>query len=234
MPPKKDNRPVFKLDGQDVKAGGIIFYRYGTKSIDLLLSASERSMDDLGGCTDIEDPDIYYTVAREVEEESNKKFNKKNLIKRLKQESTQYIYTPKSKYVIFILKASDDEKKFKKEDFGEKEIHDNIERQVKWIPLEFFLQSDTIQNKLNWRLRNAKLFNIFKEIKNKKFGGNIFSKHLTSTTYNDSSSEDLSSDSESSDGNMTSTTDESSDSDISSLSDTASTSSTDLSDSDSD
>ena len=213
--PKKDDRPIFKIDGQDVKAGGIIFYRYTKKSIDLLLINSERSIEDLGGCSEKGDVDIYYTTAREVEEESNKQFNKRNLIKRLKHESTKHVYTQKSKYVIFVLKATEDEQKLKKEDFGNKETHDNIKRQVKWIPLEYFLKADVIKDRLNWRLKNATLFKIFKEIKNKKFGGNIFSNYAKSVSVVDSSSseEDTESSSEDSDSNdsLTSTSDDSSD-----------------------
>ena len=229
MPPKK-NRIIFKIDGNDVTSGGIIFYRYTAKSIDLLLINSERSIEDLGGCTEKGDIDIYYTVAREVEEESNKKFNRKNLIKRLKNDSTKHIYTAKSKYVIFILRATEKEQKFKKEDFGTKETHDNIERQIKWMPLEFFLKTDIIKDRLNWRLRNPALFNVFKEIKNKKFGGNIFSKHLTSISYVNSSDDNESSDT-SSDSSLSSTSEEESssssdnDSDSSSGSDSSNESS---------
>ncbi len=181
----KQIRPVFKLNGNDVKAGGIIFYRYTENSLDLLLINSERSIEDLGGCTDEDDEDIYYTVAREVEEESNKKFKMNNLIKRLKKDSVKLCYTPKSKYVIFVLKATEKEQKFKKEDFGDLETHDNIKRQIKWIPLSIFLKSDTIKEKLNWRLKNNALFKIFNEIKVKKFGDNIFAKYVKTVKKSD-------------------------------------------------
>jgi hypothetical protein len=190
MSKKKDDRPIFKINGQEVKAGGIIFYRYTDKSIDLLLINSERTIEDIGGCTEKGDIDIYYTVARVVEEESNNQFNKKKIIKRIKHESTEYIISQKSKYIIFILKATKSEEKLKKEDFGNKEIHDDIKRQIKWIPLDFFLKGDIIKNKLNWRLKNAILFNKLKEIKDKKFGKNVFSKFIKSKIIVESSSDE--------------------------------------------
>ena len=158
--PKKDTL-FFTFNNKEVKAGGIIFYRHKNNSIDLLLSISDRSVEDMGGCIDKEDVNIYETVAREVSEESNKKFKIKNLIKRL--EDSRYIYTPKSKYVIFILEATETEAKFKKEDFGDTETHDNIKRTIKWIPIEIFLKQEFIE-KLNWRLVNSTLFKTLKEL----------------------------------------------------------------------
>ena len=188
MSGKKQTHPVFNFKGNDVSSGGIIFYRVGENNIDLLLIENERSIEDLGGCTDNEDSDIYETVAREVEEESNNIFNKKNLIKRLKDPSTKFIYTKKSKYVIFILQATKEEKKLKKSDFGIKEIHDNIDRAVKWIPLEIFLDKDIINERLNWRLRNGILFKLLNEIKNEYFGANVFSKFAKIKRHSESNS----------------------------------------------
>lgn len=197
MNAKKQNRPVFNFKGNEVSAGGIIFYRVNDNNIDLLLIENNRSIEDIGGQTDKEDNDIYETVSREVEEESNKIFKKKNLIKRLKDPSTKHVYTKKSKYIIFLLEATKDEKKLKKSDFGTMELHDNIKRTIKWIPLEIFLDKDVISEKLNWRLKNGILFKLLNEIKSDKLGHNIFSKYAKNIKrQSESSDNDSNTDSE--------------------------------------
>ena len=200
MNAKKQNRPVFNFKGNEVSAGGIIFYRVNDNNIDLLLIENNRSIEDIGGQTDKEDSDIYETVSREVEEESNKIFKQKNLIKRLKDPSTKHVYTKKSKYIIFLLEATKDEKKLKKTDFGTTELHDNIKRTIKWIPLEIFLDKDIISEKLNWRLKNGILFKLLNEIKSDKLGHNIFSKYAKNIKrQSESSDSDSNTDSEAED-----------------------------------
>ena len=68
------------------------------------------------------------------------------------------MYNQKSKYIVFLIEANDDECKLKSSDFGKIEIHDNIPRKIEWISLKNFLTSDVIKCKLNFRLKNKNLF----------------------------------------------------------------------------
>jgi hypothetical protein len=176
MPPKNKTRPIFLLDKQEdqiVKSGGIIFYRFSKGIMELLINENRGMIEDLGGCTDIQDKDIFSTVAREVEEESNNKFIKKDIKKRIKK-TKHYVYMKKSKYVVYFLECTNEESKFKTIDFGNKEIHDDVFRTIKWIPLDIFLLKEVIQFKLNFRLKNKKIFDMLKYIKS----NHIFTKNL--------------------------------------------------------
>ena len=154
----KDKRKSFYLDKDTDKplyAGGVILYRFVKNNMELLLADSRGAYEDLGGCIDQEDKDIFTTVAREAYEESNKLLSKSKIKKRLKE--APYMYATKSKYVVYIIEANDDEVKLKSSDFGNKELHDDIFRTISWVPLEKFLLPEVVKYKLNWRLKNKLL-----------------------------------------------------------------------------
>ena len=178
MTTKKASRPTFNLDDDEdkpVKAGGVIFYRFKKNIMELLIISSRGGLEDIGGCTDKKDKDIYSTVSREVEEESNSIFTQKNIKKRIKKSDT-YIYNKRSKYVIFIIPATTKEEKLKSSHFGKKEIHDDIKRTISWISLSSFLLPEVIQHKLNWRLKHKTLFTALKNINSENaLSKNIFS-----------------------------------------------------------
>jgi hypothetical protein len=158
-----ENSSEEKLIEYDVKAGGVLFYRFNKNNMELLIIESNGIIEDFGGKTDFKDKDIYDTVSREVEEESNKIFTKHNIKKRL-YTTKNYVYMKKSKYIIFLLKINKLEKKLCSEDFGDIEMHDNISRCVKWISINDFLSYDVIKYKLNFRLKSKYLFNLIKNI----------------------------------------------------------------------
>lgn len=172
MPPKK--KKIFYLGkGEDkpVVAGGVILYRFIGQEMEILLSENRGYYEDLGGCTDEDDDNIIATVTREAFEESNKLLNIK--LKRL--EDGEFAYMEKSKYVVYVIKATKKEEALDSDDFGDKEIHDDINRTIKWISLDTFLKKEVIQYKLNWRLKNKALFDILKNIKkDKKNDVNLF------------------------------------------------------------
>lgn len=149
-----------------VTSGGVLIYKFSEKGMELLLVNSRGGFEDFGGKIDSDDQNIYKTVAREAFEESNQLLNKKQIESRLK--IAPYIYIPQSKYVVFIIEANFEEEKLKQEQFGETEIHDNIERKVKWVTLGDLLQPSVIKHKLNWRLKSSKLFAKLHEINNNK------------------------------------------------------------------
>ena len=162
---KIPDRPTFYLDDEEtqpIRAGGVLLYRNNEGSIDLLLVENRGYYEDLGGCTDTDDKDFYDTVARETEEESNKMIKYKSIHKRIRDAA--YIYMERSKYIVFIVEATERESKLKQADFGSKEIHDDFERTIKWIPMDVFFGQDIIQHKLNFRLKNKKLFDKLKLI----------------------------------------------------------------------
>jgi hypothetical protein len=96
-------------------------------------------------------------------------------------ENAPYIYATKSKYIVYIIEANDDEIQLTSKDFGTKEIHDDINRIISWIPLDKFLLPEIVKYKLNWRLKNKILFDKLKDIKNKKTETNLFTSSENNT-----------------------------------------------------
>lgn len=160
----KDRKTFYYEDNKDlaITAGGVIVYRSVKGKTDLLLVESRGVYEDLGGRTDDDDDTIFTTISREAEEESNELLNKRSIKKRLKK--AESVHIPKSKYVVYIIKATEDESILKSADFGDKEIHDNISRKIKWISLSKFLSPDVIKYKLNFRLKSKTLFTKLKDI----------------------------------------------------------------------
>ena len=166
---KKKSRPVFYIKSNDtnenkieITAGGVILYRIKDNELQLLLMTNRGKYEDLGGTSENKDKDILNTVAREVSEESNQLIDKKSILDRIK--ISDYILSKTSKYILFIIKANKYESELVSEQFGDKEIHDDIPRIIDWIPLSEFLNSETIKNKLNFRLKNRNIFEYLKKL----------------------------------------------------------------------
>lgn len=184
----QDNPVFYIVKEKPIKAGGVILYRFKGTNIELLLSESNGIFEDLGGCTDKKDKNIYETVAREAYEESNKKIKKSTMLTRLKD--AKFAYTPRSKYVIFLVEANEKEEKLKSADFGSKEIHDDIKRTIKWIKYNDLALNEIINTKLNFRLKNRDLYAKIKSIvTDKKNSISMFSESSRSATYSSSDSE---------------------------------------------
>ena len=192
MSTANDKRKTFFLNKDKEKpitAGGVILYRFVKNNMELLLADSRGVYEDLGGCVDDNDKNIYDTVSREAYEESNKLLSKTKIKNRLKDAPS--MYAPKSKYVVYIIEANHDESMLKCTDFGEKELHDDIFRKIRWIPLDTFLLPEIIKHKLNWRLKNTILFNNLKAIKNNKnLDINLFSASKSDSDISDTDSEE--------------------------------------------
>jgi 8-oxo-dGTP pyrophosphatase MutT (NUDIX family) len=166
MPQHNQKRKTFYLDNDNEKplrAGGVIIYRKTKEGkIELLLINSEtrKKYEDIGGSTDEKDENIKMTIAREVEEETNKVISYGSMYRRL-CENPPFIYSKNSKYIVYIIKASPTEEKLESELFGNREIHDDIPRVIDWLPLSTFLHKDTIAKEINYRLKN---YNLFKKL----------------------------------------------------------------------
>lgn len=165
----KKSRKTFNIKPNDpnagdveVSAGGVILYRIEGNELQLLLMTNRGKYEDLGGTSESKDKDIFETVAREVSEESNKLINKGSILKRIK--NSEYILSKTSKYILFIIKATKEESELVSEQFGDREIHDDIPRTIDWVPISKFLNSETIREKLNFRLKNRNIFEYLKKL----------------------------------------------------------------------
>ena len=156
-------RPTFYLDEEkqiELRAGGVLFYKFNEDktNFDLLLIYSRNNYEDFGGCTDAIDKDILDTVSREVDEESNNIF-KKDII-RNKIKDLDPIYIKHCKYALYFIELIED---YNPEDFGTKEIHDNINRTVEWVSYDNFSNDDFIKI-LNFRLKSHDVLNYLKNL----------------------------------------------------------------------
>jgi len=164
-----------------VTAAGAIFYKQVGKDMMLLLIENRAKYEDIGGKIDPDDEDIYEAAAREIEEETNGQIKSDDVIERLKTAS--YIYVPKSKYVIYIIEANADEKKLKKDDFGDREEHDGFERTIGWIARKEIAKPTIVKFKLNWRMISKSLFDKLAEIEGQfKFKKSLFKKKAKTKT----------------------------------------------------
>jgi len=153
-----NNRPVFhyKTEENEVKAGGVLFYKKHEDSIKLLMVYSRDKYEDFGGRTDVDDADYLDTVAREVEEESNKIFLREDIRKRI--EKLEPVYIKVSKYVLYFVELTDKENDINPTAFGDKEFHDDIPRTVELIDSNTFKSGSFIKDNLNFRLKNRLIF----------------------------------------------------------------------------
>jgi hypothetical protein len=124
----KKNKKIFIIDGIEIFAAGIIFYRFINKIPYYLLmemkgDATKFRWEDPGGKTSLSDIDVLNTAAREVSEEFNALFTKRNLetiktdksiyltaieestnllTSAIKDNSIEPILLPKSKYAVYL------------------------------------------------------------------------------------------------------------------------------------
>lgn len=144
------SRPTFYIDENEIRAGGILFYRYvnhqdsnstcKSKSIEVLLSLKQNRYEDIGGKTDSVDQSIFDTISREVQEETNGLITsyhvQKQLQKQVAFERTSSHYIIHGKYLLYIIQANSFERKLSSLDFGETELLFDIPRTMHWIPIE--------------------------------------------------------------------------------------------------
>lgn len=156
-----------------VTAAGALLYKNVSGKMKILLMENKGKYEDIGGKIDPDDKSIYDAAGREIEEETNGIISKESIIDRLKE--SQYIYVPKSKYVVFIVEADKNEKKLTKDDFGDKELYDDFKRTIGWFLKNDIIKSSIIQFKMNWRIRNKDLFDKLNIIEHKfKYKKKIF------------------------------------------------------------
>lgn len=183
------DRPTFYLNddkSKPIRAGGVIIYRINDDTtMDILIVETKRSSglvyEDFGGCTDVCDDNYVETIVREVHEESNGLIKKPKTRERiLKCSENEYYYSEKSKYLLYIIPATNKQTKMKSEDFGNIEEHDGFERTVLWLPLDIFLAKHS-RVRHNFRLKDKILYKKLKAIQKE----NKFSINLMSSSSND-------------------------------------------------
>ena len=156
-------RPTFYYEQDNIKyelrAGGVLFYKKTDDGTYFLMIRSRGKLEDFGGCTDQADRDIFDTISREVEEESNKIFDRNDIRKRL--DNFVPIISKESKYMLFLLPLVGKDEKIEPSDFGNKEDHDNIERTVEWVNADNFSDSTFFNRELNFRLKINSLRNLY-------------------------------------------------------------------------
>ena len=140
-----------------VIATGILIYKNVCGNMKLLMIDVDNRYEDIGRKIENQDKTIYDTVCRGIEEETNGIIKRDDIYDRLHK--SQYIYNPKSKYVIHILEASITEKKLQKNDFGDKEIYNQRNRIIGWIDRKKIANRNIFKFKLNNRIQNKILFN---------------------------------------------------------------------------
>ena len=141
-------RPTFNYKNEiakPIRAGGVIIYKKINNDIFLLLIKKNidffERFEDIGGKTDVVDTDEFDTISREVQEETNFIINQK-IIKNQIINSNKSIYSFKSKYLLFFVKANKYEKKLITEQFGNAENHDSIERTIHWINIKLIINNN--------------------------------------------------------------------------------------------
>ena len=138
---------IFDINNKtyEIRASGVIFYKFDkTYDIKLLLIKYNGYYEDIGGIIKKTDNDIYNIILREIEDTNNIK-NKLKI--------SPYIYTKKSKNILFLIKIEENEEMF------------NIKKPVNWISFNEIKNNNFIKNKLHYRLRNKLLFDKLKSIK---------------------------------------------------------------------
>ena len=100
-----NDRPTFKCNLGEIRAGGLLFYRIKEKEKEkeyLVIEENDR-YSDLGGKTEMNDVDIFDTISREVEEESNGLFKKEEIKAYILSRVYECIYYKTGKYLLYIL-----------------------------------------------------------------------------------------------------------------------------------
>jgi len=141
-----DRKTFYYMDDltKPIRAGGVLLFNKKKSKIELLMIKKTHQLiyEDIGGKTSSFDDNIYETISREVSEETNNLINSEIIKKQMY--SGKCFYMSHAKYLLIIVKANSYERKLIDKDFGEKEIHDDIDRTIEWINLNDFLE-----NKLN-------------------------------------------------------------------------------------
>ena len=152
-------RPTFYFKNNlklPIRAAGVLPFKRDGDNIKFLMIKRRNRHEDFGGKTDMIDKCIEETAVREAYEESNGIFDKETIIRQLYYTvlpKTNVAYSKMSKYIVFFVEVTED---YDCDVFGDREIHDDIDRTVEWVDIGCFLDDDFL-DRLHCRLK----FNYF-------------------------------------------------------------------------
>jgi hypothetical protein len=152
------SKKIFYYDDDDTKpihACGLVLYKFIDDKLELLL-IDKNKFEDIGGKVENIDNNIYDTVMREVEEETNGIIKGNDIKKRLLK--AYNVYIPHAKYIIYFIKANSDEEKLNEKDFGNIENKDKIKRKILWIPFSILNKKNIMKYKISERIKSMKFF----------------------------------------------------------------------------
>ncbi|MDD4931449.1 MAG: hypothetical protein PHG66_04895 [Candidatus Colwellbacteria bacterium] len=122
------DRPTFFINGYPIRAGGVSFYSFHEGKTLILLLNTSKWYEDIGGKTEIGDLDLFCTISREVNEESNRLFEMDEIYQVIQK--SQVTVARKSKYTSFYVEIP----WFENTDiFGKSEDHQHNNRVVEWV-----------------------------------------------------------------------------------------------------
>lgn len=122
------NRPTFYIGKHPIRACGVTFYSFHEGQMLLLLMKTSKWYEDIGGKTECNDKNIYFTCAREVNEETNGVIEFDEIYQSLQH--AKLSISRKSKYVSFYVEIPWFENT---EIFGDYELHEINKRSFQWI-----------------------------------------------------------------------------------------------------
>ena len=150
-------RPTFHYRfarSKPIRAGGVLYYKKVGDSIELLLIKRDDKdyYEDVGGKTSPEDKNVFDTVSREVDEETNKKMPYNVVMDQIKKAPS--IYVKNCKYILFLVEATPEQQLFTTEDFSNLETHENISRTIHWVDVSIYMDN---KHEFNPRMKIDKL-----------------------------------------------------------------------------
>ena len=152
-----NDRPTFHYRfarSKPIRAGGVLYYKKVGDSIEILLIKRDDKdyYEDVGGKTSPEDKNVFDTVAREVDEETNKKMPYEIVMEQIKKSPS--IYVKNSKYILFLVEATPEQQLFTTEDFSNLETHENVSRTIHWVDMSIYMDK---KHAFNPRMETNKL-----------------------------------------------------------------------------
>lgn len=129
----------YKVPANCILAAGCLCFSYENEQIHFLLTKYADPnwpyLYDFGGCVDFGDKNIFYTINRELKEETNNLVQLPNFENESEHFQTYRLnFNDKYKYAFCFLRLNKSD--YKRSDFGEFEKEDNIERFIDWYEFD--------------------------------------------------------------------------------------------------
>jgi hypothetical protein len=150
---------------QEIKAGGVILYKKNKTGQTIFylqsrLISDKKIVEDFGGKIEKSDLNIYYTIARELGEETNYACNIDNYLQFITT-NTHSLYIPRAKYLLLFCDLEN--KKINLQKSGEKEKHTGIDRTI------IALDKENLLKRIENKFVNPRLYSIYNFVKFNKF-----------------------------------------------------------------